>query len=240
MSDSVLANYYPDRYWGEEPTRDWIMRSQSEKTGFLAGCKLTGGRILDVGCGSGYFLLALDENRWERFGVEVGAEAVSAARMHLGEEKIVEGSLTDSSFEEGSFDVVTFWSALEHMNYPSRALAEAKRILKPSGKLIVQVPNADSYQARYFKGSWFALDAPRHRYHFSQKVLERLLNHNGFTIERITLFSKEHNAHALRQSLKSTLSRGPYLLVKPFTTPVDNLLSRRGHGATITLAARKI
>ena len=239
MSDSDLSQFYPNDYWGEEPSEEWIKKSQAEKTAFLAKCA-SAGQILDVGCGSGYFLRALDEQKWDRFGVEIGREAVSAARMHLGEDHIVEGSLVGSGFDNENFDVITFWSALEHMNHPSSALAEVHRILRSSGKLILQVPNGGSYQASWFKGSWFALDAPRHRYHFSKPVLERCLNDNGFAIERITFVSREHNAHALRQSLKSTFSRVPYLLIKPLTTPVDHLLSTLGRGATITLAAHKI
>ena len=244
MSDAELAEFYPDHYWGEEPTQDWIIKSQSEKTAFLARYA-SDGRILDVGCGSGYFLRALDEDKWDRYGVETGPEAVAAARKYLGEQNVAEGSLMDSRFEAESFDVITFWSALEHMNEPTGALNVAHRILKTEGKLIVQVPNSDSYQARVFKGRWFALDAPRHRYHFSETVLRRFLNDNGFEIERITFSSNEHNAHALRQSLKSKLTmpffgRAAYLLIKPFSTPFDNFLSGRGHGATITLLAGKM
>jgi len=244
MSDIELAESYPQEYWGEEPSKEWIIRSQSEKTAFLDETVIKGGRILDVGCGSGYFLRALGGSRWDRFGVETGSAAVEAARRHLGDKNVVEGGLEDSSFDNESFDVITFWSSLEHMNHPRAALIEAHRILKADGRLIVQLPNAESYQSRLFKGNWFALDAPRHRYHFSAKVLRRFLNENGFAIEKITFSSKEHNAHALRQSLKSKLStpvigRAAYLLIKPLTTPVDTLISNRGHGATITLVARK-
>jgi len=244
MSDIELAEFYPDEYWGEEPSKEWIVKSQSEKTSFLDETPVHGGRILDVGCGSGYFLRALDGRRWDRFGVETGSAAVEAARRHLGDENVVEGSLGDSQFDNESFDVITFWTSLEHMNHPRAALREAQRVLKAHGRLIVQLPNAESYQSRLFKGNWFALDAPRHRYHFSEEVLRRFLDENGFAIEKITFSSKEHNAHALRQSLKAKLSapvvgRAAYLLIKPFTTPVDTLISNRGHGATITLIAKK-
>jgi len=243
MSDSELAEFYPDHYWGEEPAQDWIKRSQSEKVAFLEECRNTGGRILDIGCGSGYFLRALGDEKWERFGVEIGAEAASAARKHLGVSNVV-GSLMDTKFDDEAFDMITFWSSLEHMNEPNRALKEARRILKNAGGLIIQVPNADSYQARAFKDAWFALDAPRHRYHFSENVLRRFLNDNGFEIVQLTFSSKEHNAHALRQSLKSKLTapfvgRASYLIIKPFSTTFDNFLSSRRQGATITLLARK-
>src|SRR6187401_752270 len=244
MSDIELAQFYPEEYWGEGPSGEWIVKSQSEKKAFLEDTSVQGGRILDVGCGSGYFLRALDGVLWDRFGVETGQAAVEAARKHLGDKNVVEGGLEDSQFDNESFDVITFWSSLEHINHPRAALVEAHRILKPTGKLIIQLPNAESYQSRLFKGNWFALDVPRHRYHFSEKVLRRFLKETGFAIGRMTCYSREHNSHALRQSLKSKLSipvvgRAAYLLIKPFTTPVDTFISNRGHGATITLVARK-
>ena len=109
----------------------------------------------------------------------------------------------------------------------------------------MQVPNAASYQSRAFKGDWFALDAPRHRYHFSADRLERLLAETGFSVYRKTFFSKAHNAHALRQSLKARWwpqpsSRVLFYLSIPFLKPVDSLLSLAGKGATVTLAARAV
>ena len=250
MSESELERFYPKDYWGEgeEPSLQWIARSQSEKTRFLKRCNLAGGRILDVGCGSGLFLRALDESVWDRFGVETGHTASVVASRALGKDKVFEGTLMEASYQDAFFDVVAFWSALEHTNEPRENLLEAKRILKPGGTLIVQVPNSASYQARYFKGDWFALDAPRHRYHFSTETLGRLLGETGFEIYQTTHYSKAHNSHALRQSLKtrlradglSALGRAIFLLAIPFIKPFDRLMTALGEGATITLAARAL
>jgi len=132
------------------------------------------------------------------------------------------------------------------MNEPRANLLEARRIIKPNGTLIVQVPNAASYQARLFGGNWFALDVPRHRYHFTPRMLEKLLSQAGFEIYRATFFSKAHNAHALRQSLKSTLCKRDssaigqalFLAAIPFIKPADYVMSALGKGATLTVAAR--
>ena len=80
MTEAELAGFYPKDYWGSDgqPTEDWIRESQSEKTRFLASCGLPQGRILDVGCGSGFFLRALDPRKWDRFGVETGGAAAAA------------------------------------------------------------------------------------------------------------------------------------------------------------------
>jgi 2-polyprenyl-3-methyl-5-hydroxy-6-metoxy-1,4-benzoquinol methylase len=248
MSDDELAFFYPHDYWGGEPSLDWIRKSQAEKTRFLAGCEPHGGRILDVGCGAGFFLRALDPTVWDPFGIETGATAAAAAERIIGMGRIFNGTLIDSACEEAYFDVLTFWSALEHTNEPRDTLIEARRVVKRGGTLIVQVPNAASYQARWFGGDWFALDAPRHRYHFTAATLTRLLGETGFQIVRTSFHSKAHNTHALRQSLKaklyspsaSAMRRAAFLACLPFIKPFDFLMSAIERGATLTLAARAV
>src|SRR5262249_21979002 len=234
LSDDELSSFYPEDYWGESaaPSDSWIRHSQKEKVQFLERCGLDGGRILDVGCGSGFFLRAIDPNRWQRFGVETGENAASIAQQALGD-NIVRGTLGEARFSPESFDVITFWSALEHTNEPRQNLMLAARLLRRGGTLIVQVPNAASYQSRLFRGDWFSLDVPRHRYHYSHALLERLLDETGFSIYRTSFSSKAHNAHALRQSLKKRLweplsGRWLFLLSIPFIRPVDFLMSALG------------
>jgi 2-polyprenyl-3-methyl-5-hydroxy-6-metoxy-1,4-benzoquinol methylase len=249
MSSDELAKYYPADYWGEVsvPSQKWIYSSQLEKTQFLSRCGLRGGTILDVGCGAGYFLRALDPNHWNRYGVEIGELASRAATAALGTGRVFTGTLIESEWADEAFDVVIFWSALEHTNEPRANLLETKRILKRGGTLIVQVPNAASYQARAFGSLWSALDAPRHRYHFTRQTLGRLLPETGFKIYQSTLFSRSHNAHALRQSLKATLQVNRsalglplFLLSTPFIKPFDWLMTSLGLGATLTVAAHSV
>jgi ubiquinone/menaquinone biosynthesis C-methylase UbiE len=190
----------------------------------------------------------LDPEKWERFGVETGESACRAARESLGNDRVSGGTLTDARWPEGAFDVITFWSALEHMNHPRASLVEARRIIKTGGSLIVQVPNAGSYQARWFTADWFALDAPRHRYHFDLPILNRLLADSGFKVNRTSYFSKAHNAHALKQSLKlkfnsegsSIFARACFYLALPLIKPFDYAMSALGQGATLTVCARAV
>lgn len=251
MSAAELARYYPQEYWGGVPTARWIRSSQADKTAFVRACNLAGGRILDVGCGAGFFLSALVADSttattrpaWQVCGVEIGEDAAQAAKQLLATDDILTGTLLDAAFADASFDVVTFWSSLEHTNEPRTNLLEARRVLRPGGSLIVQVPNAASYQAAHFQGDWFALDAPRHRYHFTPTSLKRLLDDTGFALYRTTSHSRAHNAHALRQSLKarlwrrSPLHRAAFLVSLPFLKPLDFLLSSAERGATMTVAA---
>lgn len=246
MSDGELARFYPRDYRGEEnePEEKWIYSSQAEKTSFLRRCGLTGSRILDVGCGSGFFLRALGGDSWDRFGVEIGGAAATAANRALGEGRVFTGTLLEAGLAGANFDVVTFWSSLEHMNEPRANLREARRILKPGGTLIVQVPNAASYQAHMFGGDWFALDAPRHRYHFTIETLGKLLLETGLEVYAASYYSRAHNAHALRQSLKARLYKNGlpgqalFLLAISLIKPCDWLMTALGGGATLTVAAR--
>jgi len=250
MSEAELANYYPRDYWGEEaePTQRWIESSQSEKTQFMKRCGLNAGRILDVGCGSGFFLRALDAEKWERYGVEIGETASKSAERAIGSGRVFTGTLDQAKWPDSTFDVVTLWSALEHTNQPRANLREARRITKLGGSVIVQLPNAASYQARVFGGNWFALDVPRHRYHFTLPLLTRLLSETGFEVYKVTFRSKAHNSHAMRQSLKTKLIGDDRRLLGqvlfgfliPFIKPFDWMMTMLSEGATLTVAARAV
>ena len=249
MSEAELGRFYPDDYWGmPEPTQQWVYSSQREKTRFITRCGLDGGRALDVGCGAGFFLRALDGRKWDRYGVETSAAASRLAESHIGTGHVVTGTLIGSSWPDSRFDLVTFWSALEHTNEPRTNLQKARSLLKEGGTLVVQLPNAASYQARLFAGDWVALDAPRHRYHFTLPVLQRLLSETGFEVYRSTYFSKAHNSHALRQSLKVKLgmndSSAPnlarFFLSLALVKPIDSAMTVFGRGATLTVAAKAV
>lgn len=248
MTEDELSVFYPSEYWGGTSTPDprWIKSSQAGKIDFIRACSLSHGRILDVGCGSGWFLQALGGDAWDRFGVENGPEAQRVATGAIGADR-VSSTLVNSAIPKNYFDIVTFWSSLEHMNQPRQNLEAARQLIKNGGTVIVQVPNAAGYQARLFKGEWFALDVPRHRYHFSFNSINRLLEETGFDPYLSTTFSRDHNAHALRQSLKSSLkamnSWPGYLLfclTIPLIRPADWLMTSLGGGATLTVAARAV
>ena len=242
--EADLARFYPDEYWGEsaEPEQAWIERSQREKTSLVERHLPRGGRLLDVGCGAGFFLRALSPSRWDRWGVEISPRSAAAAERHLGEGCVFAGRLADAPFEDASFDTVAFWASLEHVTDPRADLETARRLLRPSGLLVVQVPNFASYQSRRFGADWFALDLPRHRVHFAPDTLERLLAETGFAPVEMLYRSETHDPHALKQSLKSRLVARPaplgrlrYYAAAPFLKLVDRLAG----GATLTAVFRR-
>jgi SAM-dependent methyltransferase len=243
-TEDGLARFYPDEYWGEsaEPEQAWIERTQREKTALVDRHRPGGGRLLDVGCGAGFFLRALDPARWVRWGVEISPRSARVAERHVGAGRVAAGRLGDAELGTEPFDVVTFWASLEHVVDPRGDLERARRLLGDGGLVVVQVPNFASYQARRYGADWFALDLPRHRWHFTPETLWRLLGETGFEPFETRYRSETHDAHALKQSLKARLvaqgaplGRLRYYAAAPFLKVADRI----GGGATLTVTARR-
>lgn len=146
------------------------------------------GDILDVGCGSGKMLLALESAGWRCHGVEISPAAVQAAR-EAGLADVRSGSLTEVGYPTNSFDVVRFWHSLEHLRSPRAYLTEANRLLRTGGSLVVGVPNFSSFLSRVARDKWYYLDVPRHLWHFEPATLSRLAVSCGFEGIRMRLAS---------------------------------------------------
>jgi len=145
------------------------------------------GRLLDIGCASGYYMAAMRDMGWETYGVEVDAEAAEYAREHYGLD--VRTGMAESTLEnflDSYFDVVTMWHVLEHLFDPSLVLTEVYRVLKPGGMLMLEMPNFDSLPASVFGAYWFPLEIPRHLYHFTPQTLETMLAKTGFRLIKLT------------------------------------------------------
>jgi SAM-dependent methyltransferase len=142
------------------------------------------GDLLDVGCGSGAFLLLLEDAGWRCSGVEIDPGAVEEAH-EAGLEHVRQGDFLQAGYPNSSMDVVRFWHSLEHLRSPRAALAEARRILRPGGKLVVGVPNFGSLLSRSFRDRWFPLEVPRHLWHFDRARLHALALQAGFEVQRI-------------------------------------------------------
>lgn len=135
------------------------------------------GRLLDVGCGNGVFLMRAKEAGWSTQGIEPDPKAVAAAqRAGLD---VVEGTL-DSCPDLGLFDVVTASHVIEHVHDPRGFLRQIHDRLRPGGQLWLATPNAGSLGHRMFGKAWRGLEPPRHMTVFSLPALRLLLEQAGF------------------------------------------------------------
>jgi ubiquinone/menaquinone biosynthesis C-methylase UbiE len=138
------------------------------------------GKILDIGAGTGDFLLTAKKNGWQTVGVEPSDRA-----RKIAEQKGILFVNEIGILENNSFDVITMWHVLEHVPNLELQIQELKRLLKPTGTLIVAVPNFKSYDAKYYDSFWAAYDVPIHFWHFSKKAIETLFGKVDMKLEKV-------------------------------------------------------
>jgi SAM-dependent methyltransferase len=145
----------------------------------------SGGTLLDLGCSSGGFLTAMKGASWQLFGVEMSEQVARRARDRCGAEVFV-GDILDAPFPPGAFDAITCFHVFEHLYQPREVLAKIAAWLKPEGVFYTMMPNIDSAGARIFGSYWYALELPRHLYHFSPASLRALATTAGLEIVSLT------------------------------------------------------
>lgn len=138
------------------------------------------GKLLDIGSGTGDFLVEAKNQGWEILGFEPNVDAKNLA-INKGV------TFTEDIFElpENSFDVVTMWHVLEHVPNLEEYITNLKRIVKPNGTIIIAVPNYKSYDAKYYNRFWAAYDVPRHLWHFSKTSIKRLFSDVNIELKKV-------------------------------------------------------
>ncbi len=144
---------------------------------------LKGGKILDIGCGTGHFLLEMRQAGWNVIGVEINDNAREQAKSFAGVEVMEPSGLNELPAKE--YDVITLWHVLEHFHDPKNYMKEIRRLLKPGGTCVIALPNIDSFDALHYGGYWAAYDVPRHLSHFSPDTFQKFAVKSGFIIFKI-------------------------------------------------------
>lgn len=254
-----LADEYPEEsYWYdpgsvksfiailEEKYREAIFTTEITKAIHF----INSGRMLDVGCGSGYVASLYQKHGFTVTGIDISEHALNIARECYGID-CIHGEFSADHFGAGAFDFVNMDYFLEHVPRPMQVLADANRVLRENGLLRMAIPNAESLQFRVFGGRWFNIEAPRHLYIYTPRVIEKMLAINGFRLLHIDHYSVKTNPVVCASSFSKELN--PHKLVKvglpgklaflvltwscfPFTL-LEGLLKK---GAAITVFAQKV
>lgn len=136
------------------------------------------GRLLDVGCGSGEWLLLMKARGWSVEGVDLDEAAVANARSRGL--SVYCGTVHSRNYPNAQFDAITLNQVIEHVPDPIDVLSECRRILKPSGHLILYTPNSRSLGHRVFGRHWRGLEPPRHLHLFGPRSMQHAFSTAGF------------------------------------------------------------
>ncbi|MBI4057176.1 MAG: class I SAM-dependent methyltransferase [Elusimicrobia bacterium] len=178
-------------------------------------------RLLDFGCGSGYFLEAALHSGWETWGVEPDSSRFSLLSSKASGR--IYSSLSELMTQEPGvrFHVITLWHVLEHLPDLKQILLKLNEMTQENGIIFLTLPNWGSWEAERFGDRWFHLDVPRHLQHFDAPMLKAVLSETGWTVEWIGYTAWAYCTYGLAQTFLNCLP-GP----KNF---IFNLIKRGVH-----------
>jgi 2-polyprenyl-3-methyl-5-hydroxy-6-metoxy-1,4-benzoquinol methylase len=240
---SELQRYYPDTYWFsteesavsrlEELYRRIVLRDHVRFVALAASA--ADGPLLDVGCGGALFGRLLREMGYRVFGLDFSHQAASVGWRQNGV-PVVTGIFSDAPFARESFAAITMFHVLEHLYDPSSYIQTAWRLLKPGGRLVVQVPNASSWQFLLLGEHWNGLDVPRHLINFRSADIQTLIENSNFKVLRKKYFSLRDNPAGLASSIAPSLDPMARRVRKVTETERVRLLKNLGYFSLVLAA----
>ncbi len=186
ISESTAHFYGAEYYqsWGMDGGQEDVPRVIKHRT-FQSWLRrvealVTPGRLLDVGCATGFFLEVAASAGWDVAGVELSAYSAGLAGRKFGH-RIFKGTLEQARFPDGAFELVTLTDLLEHIPKPRLFMKEVRRVLRDAGVLMIVTPNAASLSLALMGSKWshFKLE---HLCYFAPKTICRLLRDSGFAL----------------------------------------------------------
>jgi 2-polyprenyl-3-methyl-5-hydroxy-6-metoxy-1,4-benzoquinol methylase len=160
--------------------RKWTLTNKANLIIRVAKKKI--GMHIDIGAGTGAFVHTMEKAGWNTIGFEPDEKARKRANKLY---KVSVYPIQDffQLPNEGGYDVITLWHALEHIHQLHETVAKMEKLLSPKGKIFIAVPNYQSYDAKHYKSYWAAYDVPRHLYHFSVKSMRVLLEKHNLKLK---------------------------------------------------------
>lgn len=152
-----------------------------QKTNLIQAYQQGTKNLLDIGCGNGHFLHACQQRGWNTFGMELDPETAARAAA-LTKQSIYPNLLVIP--EETHFELISLWHVLEHVYEIDAYFEFFKKRLTPDGKLLLALPNSNSFDANYFNAFWAAYDVPRHIYHFNPETIHFVAKKHGFKLAK--------------------------------------------------------
>lgn len=186
--EKIGAYYKSDEYYSHQENKkgfvprlyEAIKKINLKHKFRLASRDLPVGKLLDIGCGVGDFLHVAENKGWQCTGVEPSEEAREIARQRIKGDLLYSEDL--EQLPDQSFDLITMWHVLEHVDDLKWQVAQLQRLIKPNGRIVIAVPNYRSYDGRFYNAYWAAYDVPRHLNHFNKTVITKIFKTSGLSL----------------------------------------------------------
>ncbi|RKR14801.1 methyltransferase family protein [Maribacter vaceletii] len=171
--------------------------SIQKKVSLINSYRTSDKNVLDVGAGTGDFLLGAKNGGWQVCGMEPNSNAITKAS-----EKGITLYSDFTELKNKKFNVITLWHVLEHLPNLEEQIQNLKKLLAENGTLIIAVPNYKSFDAKWYKENWAAYDVPRHLWHFSRTSISKLFSSHSMKVVKtkpmwfdsfyVSILSEEH------------------------------------------------
>ena len=187
-ADHIGKYYQSEEYYShQENTKGFIPRvyESVKKVNLkrkvkMATAGLPTGTILDIGCGVGDFIHEMERSGWSCSGIEPSDDAQAIARKRVKARLCKPDEL--STLPDASFDLITMWHVLEHVDNLHEEVNHLYRLLKKGGRILIAVPNFQSADSQHYKEFWAAYDMPRHLYHFCKESINNIFKNSNLTL----------------------------------------------------------
>lgn len=183
--------------------RNYMLKSKARLVAREAHRKT--GTLLDIGTGTGYFANTMKLQGWQVDAVERNANAREFAKQHFDLDVKPDTEL--NNLKQGSYDVITLWHVMEHLQHLNETWDIINNLLTEKGVLIIAAPNCSSFDAKRYGAHWAAYDVPRHLWHFTPSTIQRLgTKHNFIMAARhpmpfdafyVSMLSEKYMNHSL-------------------------------------------
>jgi SAM-dependent methyltransferase len=157
-------------------------------------------RALEVGCGAGQLLKALNQVGWQAEGVEWDEKAADIARRTSGQQVMV-GDFQNADLPSAAYDLIVLNHVLEHLPDTVGCLRKIANILAPGGRAVLIYPNVESLGARVFRENWHAWEPPRHLVLPAAGAIKKVADDIGLVttgLKSSARHAKEWNAYTRR------------------------------------------